>query len=52
MNREITEKTAPEKRAEASVKDVTADFEARREARRSRERGWQLNMNCDSGNQY
>ena len=52
MNREITEKTAQEKRVEAIVKDVTADFEARREARRSLERGWQLNMNFVSGNQY
>ena len=35
MNREITKNTAQEKRVEAIVKDVTADFEARREARRS-----------------
>lgn len=52
MNGEITEKTAKEKHAEALVKDVTADFEARREMRRSLERGWQLNMNFVSGNQY
>ena len=39
MKGEITEKTAKEKHAEALVKDVTADFEARREMRRSLERG-------------
>ena len=32
--------------------EVTADFEARREARRSVEGGWLLNMNFYSGNQY
>ena len=34
------------------AQDVTADFEKRREARRSIENGWVLNMNFFSGNQY
>ena len=32
--------------------DVTSDFTARREARRSIENGWLLNLNFYSGNQY
>ena len=34
------------------VKEIREDFEARREARRSVENGWLLNMNFLSGNQY
>ena len=41
-----------EARKAALVREIAADFEARREARRSLERGWQLNMNFVSGNQY
>lgn len=40
-------------RAEAKIAaEVTADFERRREERRSVEGGWLLNMNFYSGNQY
>ncbi len=39
-------------RKKALVEGVIADFEARREERRSLERSWQLNMNFLSGNQY
>ena len=52
MSEPITEKTAEQKRVEAIVRNVREDFAARREARRSLERGWQLNMNFISGNQY
>lgn len=52
MREPITEKTAEQKRVEAIVRNVRDDFAARREARRSLERGWQLNMNFVSGNQY
>lgn len=41
-------KSAEEQLAE----EVTADFKARQEERRLLERGWQLNMNFLSGNQY
>ncbi len=37
---------------EAIATDVTSDFNARREARRSIENGWLLNLNFYSGNQY
>ncbi len=44
---------AEKKRAEeAIVKDVTSDFKRRQEERRWIERGWELNMNFLSGNQY
>ena len=39
-------------RVEALVREVNADFEARREARKLLERGWELNMNFVSGNQF
>lgn len=48
----MTEKSVEEKRIAAVVEDVTQDFLERREARKSLERGWQLNMNFVSGNQY
>ncbi len=34
------------------VKEITADFERRREERKALERQWELNMNFLSGNQY
>ncbi len=40
------------KRKEALVQAVQADFAARRAARRLLERGWELNMNFVSGNQF
>ena len=40
------------KRKEALVKDIAADFAQRRAARRMLERGWELNMNFVSGNQF
>ncbi len=50
----MTEKKEREEaaRREAVVRDVTADFERRRAMRRTIERGWQLNMNFLSGDQY
>lgn len=42
-------KAAREKRV---AKEVTEDFLSRREARRSVENGWLLNLNFFSGNQY
>ncbi len=41
-----------EDRKKRLVEEIRADFESRREARRSIERSWQLNMNFVSGNQY
>ncbi|MBQ2740788.1 MAG: hypothetical protein IJF39_04120 [Clostridia bacterium] len=46
--KELSEK----KRKEALVAEVKADFERRREARRSIENGWLLNMRFLSGDQY
>ena len=40
------------KREERAVRAVKEAFESRREARRSLERSWELNMNFLSGNQY
>ena len=40
------------KAEQALADDVAADFKRRQEERRSIERGWQLNMNFLSGNQY
>ncbi len=40
------------RRAKKLAREVTEDFERRREARRSLESGWLLNMNFLSGNQY
>ena len=34
------------------VSEVQSDFKRRQEERRAYERGWQLNMNFISGNQY
>lgn len=52
MNQTNLEKRAEERRIELLVKEVEADFERRRAARRELERGWELNMNFFSGNQY
>lgn len=46
------EQRAEAERQNAVARDVTADFEARRAMRRNLERGWQLNMNFLSGDQY
>ena len=43
---------AEQRRVEALVAEVNADFEARRRARKMLERGWELNMNFVSGNQF
>ena len=49
---EKIEKKAEEKRVKALVAEVKEDFLRRQRERRSLERGWQLNMNFVSGNQY
>lgn len=49
---EKQEQRANRRRIEALVAEVNADFEARRSARRMLERGWELNMNFVSGNQF
>ncbi len=41
-----------EDRKNRLIAEIKADFEARREARRSIEKSWELNMNFVSGNQY
>ncbi len=46
------EKTAREEAVERIAREVTEDFLRRREARRSVESGWLLNMNFFNGNQY
>ena len=47
------EKALAKAKADAKVaKEITEDFERRREERRSLESGWLLNMNFYSGNQY
>ncbi len=48
----MTETEKEERRREKIAAEVTEDFERRREARRSVESGWLLNMNFFSGNQY
>lgn len=45
-------KLAEEKRIKTIVADVEADFQRRREARRSLESGWLLNMRFLAGDQY
>ena len=49
---ERAEERARELEAERLAAEIVADFEKRREARRSIENGWRLNMNFFSGNQY
>lgn len=51
-NKEQTAAKREEKRRRALAQEIRADFEARQEARKSLERGWRLNMNFVSGNQY
>ncbi|MBQ4052737.1 MAG: hypothetical protein IJD33_00175, partial [Clostridia bacterium] len=46
------EAEARERAAKRLAAEVTEDFERRREARKSVESGWLLNMNFFSGNQY
>lgn len=47
------EKALAKAKADAKLaKEITEDFERRREERRSLESGWLLNMNFYSGNQY
>ncbi len=41
-----------ERRRRALAAEIGADFERRREERRQLERGWELNMNFVSGNQF
>ncbi len=41
-----------EERKKQLIAQIKEDFEARREARRSIEKSWELNMNFVSGNQY
>lgn len=49
---EEEKRRAEERRRDKIAAEVTADFERRREERRSLESGWLLNMNFLSGNQY
>lgn len=46
------EREGEERRKKRLVRAIQEDFEMRQNARRSLERGWQLNMNFVSGNQY
>lgn len=50
--RETRRQQQEKRRVEALVAEVNADFAARRQARRMLERGWELNMNFVSGNQF
>ncbi len=54
MNKKLKdiEEQREEDRKKALVREIQADFAARREARRSIEKSWELNMNFVSGNQY
>ncbi len=56
MKSEKTEKKISEetekKRKRLLAEEIRKDFESRREARRSIEQGWRVNMNFISGNQY
>ena len=49
---QIDKERAEKRREEKIVKEVTADFEKRREERKPYERQWELNMNFLAGNQY
>ena len=51
-NGQTAEQAAEEKRKKALVQEIRADFESRRKMRSHVERGWELNMNFISGNQY
>ena len=56
MKNKITEKKIAEetesKRKKELAEEIKKDFESRKEARRSIEQGWRINMNFVSGNQY
>lgn len=49
---ENVKEKAEAQRVEKLVAEIRADFERRRQERRMLERGWELNMNFFSGNQY
>ena len=49
---EEEQKRIEEKRRKAIAEEITKDFLERKEARKSLESGWLLNMNFLSGNQY
>ncbi len=52
MNKEQEAMKREEKRKKDLAREIVADFTARQRARRQLERGWQLNMNFLSGNQF
>ncbi len=52
MNGTNLEKREQERKIQALVNEVEADFLRRRNERRELEKGWELNMNFFSGNQY
>ena len=52
MKREARRREAAEERKRALVREVTEKFAERQKQRRMLERGWELNMNFLSGNQY
>lgn len=52
MNEREVQERAEAARKKALAAEVEADFCKRRKARKSLERGWELNMNFFSGNQY
>ena len=52
MKREARRREAAEERERALVREVTEKFAERQKQRRMLERGWELNMNFLSGNQY
>ena len=52
MKREARRSEAAEERERALVREVTEKFAERQKQRRMLERGWELNMNFLSGNQY
>jgi len=52
VKREARRREAAEERERALVREVTEKFAERQKQRRMLERGWELNMNFLSGNQY
>ena len=52
MKREARRREVAEERERALVREVTEKFAERQKQRRMLERGWELNMNFLSGNQY
>ncbi len=51
QNNDLKERAEAQRKRDLA-REVLEDFEARREARRHLERGWELNMNFMSGNQF